>query len=580
MFSKRSLILPLILLAVLGTHAGSVLAIDTPRDLRGTEIRQNTVKWEWSPVDGAVAYEVTLNGQRQAPTQHTKFYTYDHAPGQHSFFVQAVDADGNVSNPTQQAQLSTSVTFQFGTHGRSVLVGTPPAAAGSSAPAAAASTDFSRIQVQGLRSDEYSGSDVRWQWNSLDGAVNYEVTIDGMVAGTTANTEWISRDLWEGTHSLTVKGINSAGTKTEQSDTLKIEVSGNGSGSIPGDPAPAAEIQSDAVTSAPPPQNNGGDPNAANIQALIDPDSWNYREVYQKEGYELVFSDEFNGTALNPYRWSSQLRWDGEFNGERYEYRVVNGEDQFYVNILSSDEEHLRKVAPVFNPFKFNGNRLAIQAIKNPLKTSNDKRSYGSLDEMVSQQNFLSGVIASHGKFSQKYGYFEARIKIPSHVGAFPAFWLFHERRAWEGTQRTEIDVMENLGHAPHYIYNSFHFFKNVNEYYGGDANFIKPYPSGQVFTGTDYSQDFHVYAVEWTPNKIVWLIDGVKVSELEHPEVNFEELYVKLNLAMGGNWTNFPANAGGLGRSASERFPNPSDLNNFNSPMLEIDYVRAYKRW
>jgi len=572
MFSKRSLILPFILLAVLGSYTSFVHAIDTPRDLRGTEIRQNTVKWEWSPVDGAVSYEVTLNGERQGPTRHAMFYTYDHAPGQHTFYVQAVDAAGNVSNPTQQAQLSTSATFQFGTHGRSVLLGTPAAATESIA--------YARIQVQGLRSNEYSDGDVLWQWNPVDGAVNYEVTVDGAVAGTTSNTEWVSKDLWVGTHSLTVKAIDSSGNKTEQSETLKIEVSGNGSGSVPGEPAPTAEIQSPAVASAPPPQNNGGDPNAANIQSLVDPESWNYREVYQKEGYELVFSDEFNGTALNPYRWSSQLRWDGEWNGERYEYRVVNGEDQFYVNVLSPDEEHQRKVVPVYNPFKFDGNRLAIQAIKNPLKTSNDKRSFGSLDEMVSQQNFLSGVIASHGKFAQKYGYFEARIKIPSHVGSFPAFWLFHERRAWEGTQRTEIDVMENLGHAPHYIYNSFHFFKNVNEYYGGDANFIKPYPSGQVFTGTDFSKDFHVYAVEWTPNKIVWLIDGVKVSELEHPEVNYEELYVKINMAMGGNWTNFPANAGGLGRSASERFPNWDDLNNFNNPSLEIDYVRAYKRW
>ena len=554
---------------------GAALAIDAPRDLRGTEIRQNTVKWEWAPVEGAVKYEITVNGQRQGSTRDTRFYSYNHTPGEHRMYVQAVDGNGDISSPTLQAQLSTSVTFQFGTHGRSVLVGNSDAPTNTGT---SASGSFSQGQVQGLSANEFQSNDVRWQWNAIAGAVEYEATVDGVVAGITPGTEWVSNDLWVGTHSLTVKAIDASGSRTVQSETLKIEVTGNGSGGI-GEATPVAQLSVSNDVSAPPPVNSGGDENAANVQSLIDPASWNYSDVYQKEGYELVFSDEFNGTALNSFRWNSQLRWDGEWNGERYEYRVVNGEDQFYVNILSPDEEHQQEIVPVYNPFKFDGNRLAIQAIRNPLKNSNDNRSFGSLDDISRQQDFLSGVIATHGKFSQKFGYFEARIKIPGHVGAFPAFWLFHERRSWEGTQRTEIDIMENLGHAPQYIYNSFHFFKNVSEYYSGDANFIKPYPSGQVYTGTDYSQDYHVYAVEWSPGKIKWLIDDVVVSQLENGEADFEELYLKINLAMGGNWTNFPTNAGGLGRSSGERYPNANDLNNFNNPSLEIDYVRAYKR-
>ena len=138
---------------------------------------------------------------------------------------------------------------------------------------------------------------------------------------------------------------------------------------------------------------------------------------------------------------------------------------------------------------------------------------------------------------------------------------------------------MENLGHAPWYIYNSFHYFKNVSATYGGDANFVKPYPSGQVFTGTDYSQDYHVYAVDWAPGRVTWFIDGVQTSELINNEVNYEDLYVMLNLAMGGNWTNFPTNAGGLGRPSDQRYPTENDLIDFNNPALEIDYVRVYRR-
>ena len=420
------------------------------------------------------------------------------------------------------------------------------------------------------RGTEVGQSLVKWEWNSVPGAVSYEVTVDGIYAGTTADTHYSSNSLWIGEHSMTVKAVDSSGARSEQSNTRKINVNGNVTSSNTTTTASASS------SLAPPPPS--GDSNAANVESLIDPASYSYPEINQKSGFELVFSDEFNGSALNPYRWHTQLRWDGEFNGERYEYRVINGEDQFYVNIFSDDQEHKDTIVPQYNPFQFDGSRLAIRATKNPLKTNNNERTYGSLSEMSSQQNFLSGAIATHNKFSQKYGYFEARIKIPSHEGTFPAFWLFHNKRAWEGTQRTEIDIMENLGHAPWYIYNSAHYFKNVSASYYGDANFLKPRPNGQIYTGTDYSQNYHVYAVKWEPGRVTWYIDDQQVSVLEDDEINFEELYVKLNLAMGGNWTNFPANAGGLGRASNDHFPNQNDLDNFSNPALEIDYVRVYR--
>lgn len=661
--------LPQLLLVACVAYAGTAVAIDVPVDLRGTEVRQNTVKWEWAPVAGAVKYEVTVNGEDKGTTRDTKFYSYDLGTGEHVMFVRAVDGNGDQSAPTVTVKINVSSQFSFGTHGRSSLVteGSSNAASGSfgvpqnptgvesgyetiqwqwdavsgavayevtvdgirvgttgdtsweskdmwkgghsmtvkavnssgdmssqsitakttvTGNAGSADTSSSRLvgstssssafgKVQGLRANELSGNDVQWQWDAVSGAVEYEVTIDGLLAGNTSSTEWVSDDLWTGTHSLTVKAIDDSGSKTEQSETLRFEVTGNGSGSATTS-NPVAENQS---SPAPPPaQNEGGDPDAANVQSLIDPASYDYSEVSNKSGYELVFSDEFNGTALNPYRWHSQLRWDGEWNGERYEYRIINGEDQFYVNVLSPDPEHQSDIVPVYNPFKFNGSHMSIKAKLNPLNDTERRVTHGKLDDIVHQQPFLSGAISTHEKFAQKYGYFEARIKIPSHVGTFPAFWLFHERRAWEGTQRTEIDIMENLGHAPEYVYNSFHYFKNVTETYGGDANFIKPKPSGQIYNGTDFSRDFHVYAVEWSPGKITWFIDGQKVSELYESEADYEELYLMINLAMGGNWTNFPSNAGGLGRSSSERFPTANDLREFSDPELQIDYVRVYR--
>ena len=99
--------------------------------------------------------------------------------------------------------------------------------------------------------------------------------------------------------------------------------------------------------------------------------------------------------------------------------------------------------------------------------------------------------------------------------------------------------------------------------------------PNGQIVTGTDYGNDFHVYAVDWQPGVVRWFIDGQVVSELYDSRVDFEEMYILLNLAIGGTWTNFPDYLGGLGRP----YPSGDDVNNFSNPQLQIDYVRAYRR-
>ena len=410
---------------------------------------------------------------------------------------------------------------------------------------------------------------IAWEWASIPNATTYYLTIDGMYFGHTELTSFTSYGLWEGDHSLTVVAKDVSGLLSASSSTARVWV-GVDTPTIP---------YTSSVSATPSTTPSDVSSPVAHTQSMVDPASYSYPEIYTRPDYDLVFSDEFNNATLNPYRWNTGMRWDGEYNGERYEYRVVNGEKQFYVNIFSEDEEHVRDIVSVYNPFELDGTRLAIRAIKNPLKNTSTSLSYGSMREMASQQDFLSGAIATHGKFNQKYGYFEARIKIPSHVGTFPAFWLFHENSVAQGTQRSEIDIMENLGHAPMYVYNTFHYYKNVSEWYAGDHNQVSPYPSGQINTGIDFSNDYHVFAAEWEPGRITWLIDGVQVSVVNSNEVNFESLYLKINLAMGGNWTNFPASLGGLGRSEWEYFPTQNDLNNFNNPALEIDYVRVYKK-
>jgi len=445
-----------------------------------------------------------------------------------------------------------------------------------------------------IRGVETAQSTVDWSWEAVPGAVAYAARVDGIEVGIVQTTTLQSTDMWAGEHSLTVRAIDADSNYSIQSNTAIVEVDDvfdastsnqsylAGASRMSAGRAPAAtsnrqfNATDDEADPEPTPEPT---PEPIEDNGLIDPRSWDMPEVLEKDGYELVFSDEFNSDYLNPARWNGQLRWDGEWNGERFEYRVINGEDQFYVNPLSEDQEHLDTILTQYNPFQFDGQRLAIRATLNPLKDSDSERSHGPLSRIAPQQTFLSGAISTYDKFVEKYGYFEANIKIPSADGTFPAFWLHHQKRSYEGTQRTEIDIMENLGHAPHYIYNSFHYNTDVARGRYGTPHFIRPQPDGQIFTGTDYSLDYHVYAVEWSPGYVAWFIDGQKVSEMYNSNVDHEELYLIINMAMGGNWTNFPENSGGMGRADDNHFPNDEDVANFADPALEIDYVRVYKR-
>jgi len=476
-----------------------------------------------------------------------------------------------------------------------------------------------------LRAVVKSPTEIRWEWDWATDAQQYEVTVDGLVIALTPNTWYTSTGIWPGEHSMSLKTVDINDQYSLPSVEIYVnsnvqDTGGNNTvenntpaeNNIPGEDNPSVEnntpsdignssttgdnVSSESVTNSNVDNNTESDTDAFNRKlrsllhgintvsvnryaAQIDPATYADTQRFEKPGYTLTFSDEFNGASLNTDKWNTQLRWDGEYNGERYEYRIINGEAQFYVNINSEDQQHLNNLVPRYSPFEFNGSRLAIRAQLNPLKANDGDADHGSLLTILNQQDFLSGVISTYDKFIQKYGYFEARIKIPSQTGTFPAFWLHHQRRENQNTRKTEIDIMENLGHAPWFIYNSFHYFENVSEDYSGDSNSPKPIPEGQIYNGTDFSLNYHTYAVEWQPGYIAWYVDDQKVSELYNNNVDHEELYLILNLAVGGNWTNYPPDSGGLGRAPDNQYPNWDDLNSFNDPLLEIDYVRVYRR-
>jgi beta-glucanase (GH16 family) len=174
---------------------------------------------------------------------------------------------------------------------------------------------------------------------------------------------------------------------------------------------------------------------------------------------------------------------------------------------------------------------------------------------------YTSGRITTKGLFAKAYGRFEARMKLPTGQGLWPAFWLLGadiDTNPWPACG--EIDVMEYRGQEPRRITGSLH-----GPGYSGATPITGSYT---VPPGPGFDEDFHVFAVEWDPDLISWEVDGVtwQVATpgrvpaggtwvFDHP------FYVILNLAVGGTYVGVV--------DGTATFPQT----------LLVDYVRYYER-
>src|SRR5262249_52751508 len=150
----------------------------------------------------------------------------------------------------------------------------------------------------------------------------------------------------------------------------------------------------------------------------------------------------------------------------------------------------------------------------------------------------------TYQKFSQQYGRFEIRCRVPKGKGMWPAFWLLPEPLGWP----PEIDVLETLGHQPSKIYMTHHFLDEQKKHKSDGGSWVGP----------DFSAGFHEFAVEWSPEAIGWFVDGVERfrSEKFIPKT---KMYLLVNLAVGGEWPGAP--------DGKTEFP----------AAFELDYVRVY---
>ena len=235
-------------------------------------------------------------------------------------------------------------------------------------------------------------------------------------------------------------------------------------------------------------------------------------------GYKLVWDDEFDGNTINPKNWTYDIGAGGWGNGEA----------EFYTNRPEN--------ARVENGM------LVIEA----------------LQEKYQGSYYTSARLKTQGLQEFKYGRIEARIKVPSGNGMWPAFWMLGS--SFNGSNWPdcgEIDIMEYIGRQPDLIMGTAH-----GPGYAGALGLSMW--NRQKFNIAD---DYHTYAIDWEEGRIDWYFDGnlyysVTPADIGDREWVFDQpFFIILNLALGG------------------QLPGPIGLDvKFPKQML-VDYVRVFQK-
>lgn len=242
------------------------------------------------------------------------------------------------------------------------------------------------------------------------------------------------------------------------------------------------------------------------------------------DGWSLVWSDEFHGDTIDPANWTFDLGAGGWGNGEA----------QYYTD------------------------RPENARVEDGLLVIELRR------EQIENSYYTSARLKTQGLQEFQYGRIEARIKVPSGAGTWPAFWMLganfdndSDDVAHQWPYVGEIDIMEYVGREPDLTMGTLH-----GPGYSGAGGLSRW--NRQDVTIAD---DFHVFAVEWGPEGIAWYFDDQRFYELTPQSVGNRDwvfdapFFVILNLALGGT----------LGGNIALDLELPA--------YLLVEYVRVYQR-
>ena len=242
--------------------------------------------------------------------------------------------------------------------------------------------------------------------------------------------------------------------------------------------------------------------------------------------WNIVWSDEFNGSAINPNNWAFESGNNNGWGNSELEYYTGRPQNAYVSNGL-----------------------LHIVA---------RQESYGGF-------NYTSARMKTQGRFTKAYGRFEFRAKLPPGSGYWPAFWLLGSNISTVGWPACgEVDVMENKGSVLDKVQGTIHYSNASNQHLQETGYYLLP--------GGDSVTNFHSYLLEWRTNAILWYVDNQlyetqtnwSSSTGAYPAPFNEPFFIVMNLAIGGAYLGNPST-------------NTINANTVFPGELQIDYVRVW---
>ncbi|ARQ59676.1 glycoside hydrolase family 16 protein [Rhizobium sp. MC63] len=240
------------------------------------------------------------------------------------------------------------------------------------------------------------------------------------------------------------------------------------------------------------------------------------QEPLNIDAYQLTFDESFDSLDVSPWgekssRWIAHTPWNGDFGDARF-----------------------TDPAPGF-PFTTDQGILKIEARKEADGTW--------------RSGLLSSVNPKGEGFSQQFGYFEARMKLPPGKGVWPAFWLIGLDRS---KYTAEIDVLEYYGRAPYEFSMGFHIWRQSQGGQNSTGGYWKTVEDGIL------NSEYHTYGVDIQADRTTFYLDRQYLWSFETPKEFHMPFYPLVNLALGSGWP-------------IDETPNPS--------ILLVDYIHVYKR-
>ncbi len=258
--------------------------------------------------------------------------------------------------------------------------------------------------------------------------------------------------------------------------------------------------------------------------------------------YELVWSDEFDGTALDKSKWSYNW-WETQRKGGYWHEDMVSVKDGNLV--------------------------IKTEYLDEPLENYYYDKWHNEIDFKEYEPGYYTGVINSN--YEQCYGYFEVRCILPAAQGLWSAFWMMNDKVEdvdGSGQDGTEVDIFESFYYKDHWwgndcVVSGIHY-DGYGEGHKGDS-------IGKTFIENDPYTEYNTYGLEWTKDEYIFYLNGVETGRLSTGGVSQNPEYLILSCEVSGE--NGVASGDRHGAGVITKTPKGNWPAEF-----KVDYVRCYQ--